>query len=479
MLTAEEEFVLSGLKSYKAVKSGDAGATVDHFPPGRPGDIDDDSSEAEHLLAVQRAQAMDIPLALLGRAKFPLSYFSGRGETAIRRNMVQLSSKMRSINDSMRGMLDTARVQAAAASRADYAAVEAISTIIDQTQGVYAPAGAPGYRDFRTETSQHMIEVDIPRGPAQGPYADFRRSLHRGIRDAVRSGDSTPEVPPFPDTLRPDAPRQSTPPARRPRRLEPLTRGKEGEEHPTQGGRKRRGRPQSAPRDRAPEMSHVDQLYWVKKLVTAADNSGHSLPPVLVPRPPGLGPKAHGGPTGVPAPGIDGERVIVGLTHGRGTRREDVEALQGWLYEMLDRMALNVRKRILHGDKGAAPQSVAEVLSRGGQSRHHGKAGTTGETAKGGSFPESAGAEDAPEDVSMEHVADSVLFVYSVAAEELQRQIGTECRERGELLGLLWAQFFTLVELRSGLKHQKDISHAFERLLEEQKARKHAEDLLK
>ena len=45
-------------------------------------------------------------------------------------------------------------------------------------------------------------------------------------------------------------------------------------------------------------------------------------------------------------------------------------------------------------------------------------------------------------------LADAALWVYGLAFEELQRQVGTECGDRGTLLGGMWQHTFSLVELR-------------------------------
>jgi hypothetical protein len=41
-------------------------------------------------------------------------------------------------------------------------------------------------------------------------------------------------------------------------------------------------------------------------------------------------------------------------------------------------------------------------------------------------------------------------------------QVGVHCVERAELLGRLWAQSFSLVEVRAGLRYAK-VSHTFHR----------------
>ena len=449
--TAEEEFVLSGLKPYEA-----SPLNTQELPPESQ-----DPRALERELAIQRAQAMDIPLALLGRPGFPLSYFGGRGEAAVRRNMAQLSSKMRSINNSMRGALDEARARAVTAGRADYAAVEAISTLMDQTQGVFAPGTA--YREALVGASGG---AKAPAEARQDEYAGLARSLGQGLRETLGGGRGEsprrPEQPPR-ESARTPAPRDS--PGRR-RRLDPIPGREAAAEGPG-------SRPGSAPRERragatrgaaplkarpAPDMSHVDDLYWVKKLVSTAEGS-LTIPDEIRAGAPGLGKKgtlppvgslgplgtALGAAHGQPGPGLDGERATMGLSAARGTRREDVELLQGWVWGMIDKMALRIRRKVFEHEGGA--QSAEKLLDGDGE-------------------------------LSVEGVSDAVLFVYSVAAEELQRQVGIECRERGELFGLLWGQFFTLVELRAALKYQRDVAAANEALVSEQRRTAEAEALI-
>lgn len=45
-------------------------------------------------------------------------------------------------------------------------------------------------------------------------------------------------------------------------------------------------------------------------------------------------------------------------------------------------------------------------------------------------------------------LADAALWVYGVAFEELQRQVATESKDRGDLLSAMWEHCFNLVELR-------------------------------
>lgn len=472
VLTAEQEFVLSQFRPYR---------------PGSPGDVALSEGEpANDSLAqatsISHAQAMDIPLSLLARPGFPLSYFAGRGEAAVRRNMTQLSAKMRLINDSVRGLLADARSHAATMSRADYAAVDAISAILDRTQGVFprpkelregseAPPAQEPYFEFQAtvpaDPREAAVDVELGAGhggPAEG-YDDLRRSLHRGLRAALQP-PSAHAPPAFPAALRAadeagPGPASTHAPPGRPRRLEPLPGA------PGRGGGRRR--PRSAPRG-GPELSHVDDLYWVKRLVSVADGSSSLTVPALAP---GMGTKGPA-PAGTLAAhegvvGLDGERATVGLTGTRVARREDVESLQGWLYSMVDKMAVHVRRRVLgEGAAGAAGPERAHVVEGG----------------KGSPAPQDPGSAEgaaAPADkaAAAEDVADSILFVYSVAAEELQRQVGTECRERGDLLGVLWGQFFSLVELRSALKHRRDIAAAHRELQEERARRVEAEEAIK
>ncbi len=93
-------------------------------------------------------------------------------------------------------------------------------------------------------------------------------------------------------------------------------------------------------------------------------------------------------------------------------------------------------------------------------------------------------------------LADGVLHVYGVAFQELRNQVHTslalavasnaislslhtlfhlslsfpqvmsECRERGELLGVLWDHFWSLSELRSGLRGEARLMELQERYAE-------------
>lgn len=556
-----------------------------------------------------------LPLALLGRPNFPLSYFGGRGEDGMRRNMTQLAAKMRQIEEGVRGMLDDARTRAAARSRADYQALGQICTVMDQAHGMMLPGEGddedhgdddnPQKRGVDAELSPRDVDIDyavdetfpiqvppLPDGlhvkgslaglsgnrPVRAPLADgeydaLRLSMHRGIQRALRErrwgerdageariGEGGPERD-FRASLRagpldlstrqrgevrPAQAKQEKAPAttstHHPFRdaatevrvalhaLGPLTAATEkakaeadkrmisrtnsrvlapaasaaavlknksppkaaragtlradlsradtrvGRERAAMlgGGREEMGSSRDLssphrPSQRSPtrrevppnplvsnpttSLTHIDPLHWVKEMVVATDDRlervdeatdsmeevGEDLRPDVLTTQTGHGTVEH-------PDFVSGDAVMLALkakakwkgnvrTTKRRTSREDTEALQGWLHEMLNRVALGIDDRRAFGQFNSTAKDAQDQVLHAG--------------AKG-----------------VEEVADATLFLYSVAVEELQRQVGTECRERGALLGALWSQFFSVVELRSALKHREEITAAWRAVAE-------------
>ena len=101
--------------------------------------------------------------------------------------------------------------------------------------------------------------------------------------------------------------------------------------------------------------------------------------------------------------------------------REEVVLLQAWLQDMMGQV---VAQACGQGAADAAADAATAAVQ-------HGPLQQQGQQ----------GAAD---------LADAALWCYGMAFEELQRQVGTECGDRGALLGGMWQHVFSLVELRYG-----------------------------
>ena len=64
-----------------------------------------------------------------------------------------------------------------------------------------------------------------------------------------------------------------------------------------------------------------------------------------------------------------------------------------------------------------------------------------------------------------EATAEGALWIYRVAFDELTRQVSSQCRDRGALLAKVWDHFFSIVEMRAGLRYEGLVTEARERAL--------------
>lgn len=130
---------------------------------------------------------------------------------------------------------------------------------------------------------------------------------------------------------------------------------------------------------------------------------------------------------GSAAPSVPGQAAAVQVTQGPALRsREEVGLLQSWLQDMM-----------------------AQVIAQAGQPQQPQlPLVSTGEQAAELSAAEASGTGAADPAASASQLADAALWVYGMAFEELQRQVGTECGDRGALLAGVWQHVFSLVELR-------------------------------
>ena len=93
-------------------------------------------------------------------------------------------------------------------------------------------------------------------------------------------------------------------------------------------------------------------------------------------------------------------------------RRQDIQLLERWLEAMLADLSIELPRVPGGGDDGAAAEELGEAA----------------------------------------------LWVYRVAFEEIRRQVELQCRDRAALLTRVWDHFFLLVELRSGMRYEDQLS---------------------
>lgn len=181
----------------------------------------------------------------------------------------------------------------------------------------------------------------------------------------------------------------------------------------------------------------LDRLGWVRGLVQFSDFRQQQLAATMG----GAGADAGGGGTS-DAPAID---MIGWLESGAGLRRgsdassvpssargtarpdsgspprsrEEVALLQAWLQDMMAQVAA-------HAAGGPPPTPPGDTAAAAA-------------AMPAGGLPGEQAAGD---------LADAALWVFGLAFEELQRQVGAECGDRGALLGGLWHHATGLVELR-------------------------------
>lgn len=171
----------------------------------------------------------------------------------------------------------------------------------------------------------------------------------------------------------------------------------------------RRDGSQTSRAPREVDYSHVDPLKWVKKLVTYTETH-----PIYIPEA-----RAAGGAIEVTKDMQFRTTVFPNL---KPSRREDAALLQSWLADLLSSLSATVKDRVV------PPGANLDDLTQG--------------------TPEAA--------------ADAAMWVYTVAFEELKRQVQMQCREKAEMLQLLWGHFFTLVELRCSTRYEREIQEAAE-----------------
>ena len=70
-----------------------------------------------------------------------------------------------------------------------------------------------------------------------------------------------------------------------------------------------------------------------------------------------------------------------------------------------------------------------------------------------------------PHGSDAEATAEGALWIYRVAFDELTRQVASQCRDRGALLAKVWDHFFSIVEMRAGLRYEGLVTEARERAL--------------
>ena len=94
------------------------------------------------------------------------------------------------------------------------------------------------------------------------------------------------------------------------------------------------------------------------------------------------------------------------------------------------------------------------------------RAGATDEGTKEEGIHEEEGIHKKyPLGSDAEATAEGALWIYRVAFDELTRQVASQCRDRGALLAKVWDHFFSIVEMRAGLRYEGLVTEARERAL--------------
>ncbi|PRW59673.1 early endosome antigen 1 isoform X2 [Chlorella sorokiniana] len=197
----------------------------------------------------------------------------------------------------------------------------------------------------------------------------------------------------------------------------------------------------------------LDRLGWVRNLVQFSEfkqQQGLLALPAGVPQP--GGPNTDQAPAGLTTigwlesgAGLNGGGSSLGSSAaGQGRpapprTREEVALLQAWLQDMMGQVIAQAcgqqaqRPGLADATADAAAAAVAAMDASPG--------------------PAQPGPQQGQQQ-SAADLADAALWVYGLAFEELQRQVGTECGERGTLLGGMWQHTFSLVELRCSLVYE-------------------------
>ena len=186
----------------------------------------------------------------------------------------------------------------------------------------------------------------------------------------------------------------------------------------------------------------LDRLGWVRNLVQFSEfkqQQGLLAQPAGVPPPGGQSPDQL--PAGMST--ISWLESGAGLNPGGSTNsggtaagqgrpapprsREEVALLQAWLQDMMG--------QVIAQAGGQQPQRLGAME-------------TTADAAAAAVAAVDVPGSQQAQPQSAADLADAALWVYGLAFEELQRQVGTECGDRGTLLGGMWQHTFSLVELR-------------------------------
>ena len=121
--------------------------------------------------------------------------------------------------------------------------------------------------------------------------------------------------------------------------------------------------------------------------------------------------------------------------HTGGNAREEVCALERWVDTSVARA-------------GGTDEGI------------HKEEGTHEEEGIHKKYPHGSDAE-----ATAEATAEGALWIYRVAFDELTSQVASQCRDRGALLAKVWDHFFSIVEMRAGLRYEGLVTEARERAL--------------
>ena len=119
--------------------------------------------------------------------------------------------------------------------------------------------------------------------------------------------------------------------------------------------------------------------------------------------------------------------------HTGGNAREEVCALERWVDTSVARA-------------GGTDEGI------------HKEEGTHEEEGIHKKYPHGSDAE-----ATAEATAEGALWIYRVAFDELTSQVASQCRDRGALLAKVWDHFFSIVEMRAGLRYEGLVTEARER----------------
>lgn len=132
--------------------------------------------------------------------------------------------------------------------------------------------------------------------------------------------------------------------------------------------------------------------------------------------------------------------------------RQDVTLLEHWLRDMLSEVAAHLPDEP-EGRKNAAFTKETPNTAQ----------------LQATQAADSAQQEDAVH-ARVRKLTNEALWVYRLAFEEVIRQVSRHSHERAETLGRVWEHFFQLIELRSDLRKEEELSSAIENALTWKKA---------